>query len=147
MAGVKKTSIKARLAKEAVKDALAALMNMRMQGTASPAELFFGRQKLRNHLPSLHKKFDRELEEGKREARKAKYMERDEGKRSSPKFEVGDKVWAQDIKTGRWNIGGTISGVRERGMSYMVMYEHGGEFLRNHKYLMEGKDGVFEAIV
>ena len=54
-------------------------------------------------------------------------------------FAVGDRVWAQDTHTKRWDIEATVQSIRDSGRSYWIVTPEGGMYLRNRKYLAKNK--------
>ena len=113
-------------------------LNSNVNQGGSALQKFFGRdvgtyqpslmRKKINHAALMQKKMDHQLEVAKKL-----------GRRSADEFKEGDAVVAQNIKTGLWNIRGTLKEgrVADDGTtkSWLVETETGNTTLRNNRHL------------
>ena len=141
---VKKVIQRASLADESVQKALAAHRNTKTKVGTTPSLLFFGRH-LRGVLPALPRKVDVSGELAKREKSREKWLGEADRRswKGSPIFDVGEKVWCQNYRSGLWDIPAEVVKVRKQERSYLLIHEQGGQpFLRNRRFVKIRKDSA-----
>ena len=124
-AGVKvvKTLLsKCYIDKEPFGEALAEYMRVPRSGCKhSPMFLFLGRQP-RGAVPVTSPMTTVEEAAADREASMPRPAQQEKGK-----FTVGQRVLVQNMHSGKWDLKGSSTGVREKGVSYFVDIEGAGQ--------------------
>ena len=140
VARVKKCIERAKKSGEPIGRALAELRLCPMRGmTASPAELFYGRQ-MRGQLPQLKRKMKLKENLEKREIARSNYSKRrGTRKHRSEKLKAGQRITLQDEKTGKWDREGVIKKPRNNSRSYEILLDDGSKVLRNTRFLRKAR--------
>ena len=93
-----------------------------------PATLFWQRQ-IRSSFPLINDNLTIKDAELLRDASLSSQ------KQFKQKFNVGDKVLVQNMKSKKWSDNGVITGIRDNGQSYFIDLQDGGNKMRNARYL------------
>ena len=131
---VKSLLYKTKYSRENFEKALAQWLQTPRRDGFSPSDLFFKRH-LRGLLPSVPRTIDMQQAIEARDKQQEKYRKEMSKHKALQPMKQGDKIVTQNLRTGLWDIRGTVESVRENGRSYWIRTEEDDTYLRGRKLI------------